>query len=195
MKHKYIWINYEKGQYLNSADFDEPVNIKGYYRNSSKVNNALMVLLAAEWKLSKIALISDSWDEDKEQAIISDLRNRCDNVLYLNNLWLSAIDEYENMRYKFDKEFIVEDICFYTYVINHTKKEYYRRKSNRDRNNWFSPISFLMISGNGYYGGKYGYWLNDDVEASNNIDNLIKEGYTNKTPLYTYSYFIGCSEK
>ena len=105
------------------------------------------------------------------------------------------IDEYENMRYKFDKEFIVDDICFYTYVINHTKKEYYRRKSNRDRNNWFSPISFLMISGNGYYGGKYGYWLNDDVEASNNIDNLIKEGYTNKTPLYTYSYFIGCSEK
>ena len=32
MKHKYIWINYEKDQYLNSVDFDEPVNIKGYYR-------------------------------------------------------------------------------------------------------------------------------------------------------------------
>lgn len=195
MKHKYIWINCDKKEYLDAVDFNEPVNIKGYYRNPNKTNNALFCLLTSHWKNSHIVLISNDWEEEYENEIVRSFRSTYDDIKYLNNLWLFAKEEFKNMRSVFDENYKASDTAFYAYVINHTKKEFFRRKSIRDKNNWFSPISFLLISGKDYYSGKYGYWIGDDIEVVHKPDNYISNNYKNVTSLYTYSYFLGCSEE
>lgn len=220
MMQDFVWINYDKLQYLNAADFGEPATIKGYTGNSRKCSNVLYTLLADRWKGDRVILIGEKWTDEKSDPLVMDLRSRYSSDEYLGSIWHAALYEFENMAKYFedaDRDTVVfrledpnrrrdsvyeehrddpdlffsDQTVYYRYVINHTKKEYYRRKSLKDRNNWFNPLSFLLISAEGYYGGSYGMWIGDSLEVTNDERTIEGLGYKNVTMLYTYQYFLG----
>ena len=220
MMQDFVWINYDRLQYLNAADFDEPANIKGYTGNSRTCSNALYTLLADRWKGDRVILIGERWTDEESDPLVKDLRSRYRNDEYRGNIWQAALSEFENMAKYFedaDRDAVIfrledpnrnrdtvyeehkddpdlffnDQTVYYRYVINHTKREYYRRKSLKDRNNWFNPLSFLLISAEGYYGGSYGMWIGDSLEVTNDERMVESLGSKNVTMLYTYQYFLG----
>ena len=224
MMQDFVWINYDRLQYLNAADFDEPANIKGYTGNSRTCSNALYTLLADRWKGDRVILIGERWTDEESDPLVKDLRSRYRNDEYRGNIWQASLSEFENMAKYFedaDRDMVVfrledsnrrsdpvyeehkddpdlffsEQTVYYRYVINHTKREYYRRKSLKDRNNWFNPLSFLLISAEGYYGGSYGMWIGDSLEVTNDERMVERLGYRNVTMLYTYQYFLGSADQ
>ena len=223
MTQDFVWINYDKLQYLSAADFDEPATIKGFIGNSRRCSNALYTLLADRWKGDRVILIGEKWTDEESDLLVKDLRERYSSEEYLGNIWHAALNEFENMAKYFedaDRDLVVfelenpnrkrdsvyeehkedqdlffkDQIIYYRYVVNHMKKEYYRRKSLKDKNNWFNPLSFLLISAEEYYGGSYGMWIGDSLEVTNDKNLIESLGYRDTTMIYTYQYFLGSSD-
>ena len=224
MNQDLVWINYDKLQYLYASDFSEPTNMMGYSNSRRRNVNALYTLLGGRWKGDRVILLGDKWTDEESNPLVKDLRSRYSSDEYLGNVWHAALNEFENMakyfqeasrnavifglenpnrkrdtvyeEHKNDPDYFFKDkTIYYRYVINHTKKEFYRRKSLKDRNNWFNTLSYLLISAEEFYGGCYGMWIGDSLEVTNDKKLVENLDYKDVTMIYTRPYFLGSYDK
>lgn len=208
----FLWFNCDKNQYLDAGDFDMSVKINGYLHKECVATGAMMTLLATDWKDDRIILASDYDSNENHIPFIDTVRKQCDD----DTPWDHALTFGENMAKYFVganvKEILNEDaermetcqikdydindlepygkrkISRYTYVVNHSKKEYFFIDYS-SKEKWLNPISYLLISAGHYISDAYGHWIGDRVGVTNNPVEVEKLGYKDMTEIYTDDYF------
>ena len=195
MKQNFIWINCDKEEYVNALEFDEPGDITGYLHNSGKCSNTVISLLAGRWISNYLMLVGEKLPENVPDEHVSRLVKRFDNNEYQGNVWFGVQNEFLDISTLPSVRNPDVEGGYYRYVINFSKKEYYRRRSLKDRNVWFNPLTYLLIAAEGYTDDKAGCWLGDLVQVSNDRNYIRfltrKEGFRNMTQIYTREYFLG----
>ena len=198
MKQNFSWVNYDKEEYINALEFDEEGDIRGYLHNSGSCSNTLISLLAGRWINGRILLIGEKLPERNECICLSNLRKRFDGNEYQGNAWFGVQSEFTDISTLPSVRNPDVEGAYYRYVINHGRKEYYRRRSLKDRNVWFNPLSYLMIAAEGYTNDRAGIWLDDLIQVSNDRQYIRyltrKEKFRNMTGVYTREYFLGDSK-
>ncbi|MBQ6217672.1 MAG: hypothetical protein IJK53_09855 [Erysipelotrichaceae bacterium] len=200
MHQQFLWVNYDKPQYLSSSDFsNEKIrNFAGYTWNPGKCSSALYTLMGDLWKGDRLILIGQYRDENERNPMVIQMRSRFDDMEYMGNIWYGATLQYENAGRLFTTSNINEDDeegthyiepVFYRYVLNHTKHEYFYRYNLKSVNNWLNPLAFLLMNGKGRCGGKYGMWIGDELEVTNDKGKVKALGYEEMTRVYNYRYF------
>ena len=191
MEQNFVWINCEKEEYLSAIDFEESTKIDGYLHNRGRCNNALYTLMGNRWKDDHIILIGEKQPEEGLHQMVSDLAGKFDDLDCLGSIWFGSQIRFRNAAELFLSDESKEETIYYRYVINQSRREFYRRRSLKDKNMWFNPLTYLLICAEGYSKGSYGKWIGDSISVSND-DSIMKDPeYRNMTSIYVYQYFLG----
>ena len=214
----FLWANLDKGAYIDAGDFGCSVKENGYLGKDCTATNAVMTLLANEWKGDRIVLVGDYDRNENHIPLVEEAIGK-----YGDCIWDAAIESFENVARYFKGcqiEEIMEDdadraeqcrirtidsfyvdsietksIRRYRFVYNHTKKEYFEIASADDEERWLNPLSYLLISAEYYVSSAYGHWIGDDIGVTNDPDEINNFGYKDMTDVYTLDYFDDQADK
>jgi len=207
----FLWYNCDKNQYLDAGDSDDSVKINGYLHKDCTATGAMMTLLASDWKGDRIVLEGDYDSNENHIPFVESVRDKCKDVI-----WDYAVSYGENMAKYFKGAMLQEimdsdaerieqcliekydtndlspfgkrDIQKYEYVVNHTKKEYFRIDYSDDER-WLNPISYLLISAKYFVSDAYGCWIGDRIGVTNDPFEVEDLNYADMTEVYTDDYF------
>lgn len=153
--------NIDKKECLYSHDYDNGLKLMEHSYAGNDFVNAVVILLAGEWKNNRIVWAGDYADPEPN----------------------TENEDYEEGRNFFQMDYpelknLQTDDFSYKYILNHDKKEFVEipdASAQDDWPNWnLHPLPLLTCEGNGRGGGDYGgydkdgligLWARDHLEA------------------------------